>query len=100
MKELIFWVLALGLLAITTPEQYGHIHHFTLCPLTNLGIEWCPGCGLGRSLIQLLHGNITESWKHHWFGIPALVIIVLRIADLIKWNIKLSKIKYKEKEYV
>jgi hypothetical protein len=100
MKELIFWVLALGLLAIATPEQYGHAHHFTLCPLANLGMEWCPGCGLGRSLVQLLHGNIVESWKYHWFGIPALIIIVFRIAELIKWNIKLSNIKYKEKKYV
>lgn len=100
MKELIFWMLALGLLAIAAPEPYGHAHHFTLCPLANLGIEWCPGCGLGRSLVQLLHCNIIESWKHHWFGVPALIIIVFRFVELLKWNIKSFKINYKEKKYV
>jgi hypothetical protein len=100
MKELIFWVLALMTLAIATPEEYGHAHHFTLCPLANLGIDSCPGCGVGRSITQLLHGNLTESWKHHWFGIPALLIIVFRIVGLIKLNIKSFKIKYKEKRYV
>ena len=100
MKELIFWVLALAMLGIATPEEYGHAHHFTLCPLANLGIDWCPGCGLGRAITQLLHGNITESWKHHWFGIPALFIIVFRIAGLIKLNITSFKLKYKEKRYV
>lgn len=100
MKELIFWVLALMTLAIATPEEYGHAHHFTLCPLANLGIDSCPGCGVGRSITQLLHGNFTESWKHHWFGIPALLIIVFRIVGLIKLNIKSFKIKYKEKRYV
>lgn len=100
MKELIFWVLALMALAIAAPEEYGHAHHFTLCPLANLGIDSCPGCGVGRSITQLLHGNLTESWKHHWFGIPALLIIVFRIVGLIKLNIKSFKIKYKEKKYV
>jgi hypothetical protein len=100
MKELIFWVLALMALAIATPEEYGHAHHFTLCPLANLGIDSCPGCGVGRAITQLLHGNIAESWKHHWFGVPALLIIVFRIVGLIKLNIKSFKIKYKEKRYV
>jgi hypothetical protein len=100
MKELIFWVLALILLGIATPEEYGHIHHFSLCPLANLGMTWCPGCGLGRSITQLLHGHIAESWKHHWFGVPALLILCFRIAELIKLNVKTFKLKYKEKRYV
>jgi hypothetical protein len=32
--ELLFWVLALVLLATANP----HEHHFTLCPLANLGM--------------------------------------------------------------
>ncbi|UKT63451.1 DUF2752 domain-containing protein [Pedobacter mucosus] len=79
--ELIFWVIALVLLATAN----GHEHHFSLCPVANLGFEkWCPGCGLGRSIIHILHGEISESFSEHWFGLPALLIIIYRIFTLIK----------------
>ena len=73
--ELIFWILALVLLATAD----SHEHHFSLCPLANLGIDWCPGCGLGRSITALFHGELQESIHHHWFGIPALLVIVYRM---------------------
>lgn len=99
--ELIFWITALVLLGLAEPQLNGHEHHFTLCPLASMGIDWCPGCGIGRSLTQLLHGNIAESFKLHWFGIPALLIIIYRIVVLIKLNVKRRKfIKYKEEGYV
>jgi hypothetical protein len=101
--ELIFWVTALVLLGIAEPEQHGHVHHFTLCPLANLGIDWCPGCGVGRAITQALHGNLAESFGQHWFGIPALLIILYRIVVLLKLSLKRNKVfklKYKEKEYV
>ncbi|RZK82218.1 MAG: DUF2752 domain-containing protein [Pedobacter sp.] len=86
--ELTFWMAALVLLAITQPIEHEEIHHFTLCPLANFGFKWCPGCGIGRSITQLLHGNVTASLDHHWFGIPALAIILFRIFVLIKLRIK------------
>ena len=97
--ELIFWIAALVLLGLAEPQTHDHEHHFTLCPLANMGIEWCPGCGIGRAITQVLHGNLTESIKLQWFGIPALLIIVYRIVILIKLNIK-RKLKYKEEGYV
>jgi hypothetical protein len=93
--ELVFWVLALVLLATANP----HEHHFSLCPLANLGIDWCPGCGLGRSISALFHGEIKESITFHWFGIPALMIIVYRIYTLSEVLINRNKkfnLKYKE----
>lgn len=78
--ELLFWVIALVLLATTNVQQ----HHFTLCPLANLGFEdWCPGCGLGRSISHVFHGQLTQSFKEHWFGLPALIIILYRVYTLI-----------------
>ncbi|WP_240618525.1 DUF2752 domain-containing protein [Pedobacter yonginense] len=60
-----------------------HYHHFTLCPLANLGFEnWCPGCGLGRSISHILHGEFSNSFSEHWFGLPALLIILYRIYTL------------------
>lgn len=78
--ELVFWVMALVLLATNN----GHEHHFTLCPLANFGYEgWCPGCGLGRSIGHIFHGRFKESFSEHWFGFPALSIIIYRIYSLI-----------------
>ncbi|MET4081178.1 hypothetical protein ABIB40_001123 [Pedobacter sp. UYP30] len=79
--ELAFWVVALVSLAFSDPNA----HAFTLCPLANLGLEaWCPGCGLGRSISYLFHGSFTQSFQQHWFGLPALLIILYRIAQLLK----------------
>lgn len=93
--ELIFWILALVLLATANPHQ----HHFSLCPLAGLGIDWCPGCGLGRSISALLHGEIKESIAFHWFGLPALLLIISRIIQLSRTGIKENKkinLNYKE----
>ncbi len=78
--ELIFWISGLIILLSIDPS----VHHFTLCPLENLGFSWCPGCGLGRSIAHLFHGNIQESFNLHWFGIPALGIILQRVFQLSK----------------
>lgn len=88
--ELIFWILALVLLGTAKPHSHLAGDHFTFCPLANLGVKWCPGCGIGRSITQLFHGNIRESIAQHWFGIPALLIILYRI-------VVLAKIKFNEK---
>jgi hypothetical protein len=86
--ELIFWISVL--VALTTATPYDHLHDpgFTLCPLSNLGIKWCPGCGLGRSITNLLHGNVLESIKLHWLGIPALLLICARMVTLSKFYLR------------
>ncbi|WP_245681362.1 DUF2752 domain-containing protein [Arcticibacter eurypsychrophilus] len=53
-----------------------------MCPLANLGLTWCPGCGLGRSIASILHGNLSQSFHYHWFGIPGLLILISRISSL------------------
>ena len=91
--ELAFWLVALVLLAIANPTE----HHFTLCPLANLGFDWCPGCGLGRSITALFHGDINASFAQHWFGIPALLLIAYRIYQLTNQLFtKEINLKYKE----
>lgn len=93
--ELGFWITSLMLLAMANP----HEHHFTLCPLANLGIDWCPGCGLGRSISSLFQGELKESFNFHWFGLPALMLIIYRIVKLVRIEIKRKKefnLKYKE----
>ena len=81
--EAFVWITSLLFLAfINLPGTT----HFTICPLNNLGIEFCPGCGLGNSISYLLHGNLTASFAAHPLGIFALMIILFRIISLLKFN--------------
>jgi len=56
----------------------------SLCLLNRLNIAWCPGCGLGRAMSHAMHFRFEASFLHHWFGIPALLIIFHRIFFSIK----------------
>jgi len=82
--ELTFWVTALIALGVSHPTQ---ATHFTLCPLKLMGITWCPGCGLGHSIAFLLHCDLRNSFHAHWLGVPALIIILYRIFDLISQRV-------------
>ncbi|WP_439695221.1 DUF2752 domain-containing protein [Mucilaginibacter sp. AW1-7] len=86
--ELIFWITAMLCLAFTSPQATSH---FTLCPLKLMGITWCPGCGLGHSIIYLFHGQISNSFHAHWLGIPAVLVIFHRIYVLARPHPTLPK---------
>lgn len=59
-------------------------NHFTICPLSLAGFEHCPGCGLGRSIVLLLHGKMAESISMHPLGIFALGLFVARIVTVFR----------------
>ncbi|TAJ14182.1 DUF2752 domain-containing protein [Marinilabiliaceae bacterium JC017] len=82
-----FWLVALISLAFTTPGQEPH---FTLCPIKNLGFDFCPGCGLGHAIMFLFHGQLANSWAAHPLGIPAVIILLWRSISLLKRDIKFS----------
>ncbi|HEX8376901.1 MAG TPA: DUF2752 domain-containing protein [Pedobacter sp.] len=84
--ELAAWITALIFLAFINPQE----HHFSLCPLENLSISWCPGCGLGRSVSCILRGEFSASFSYHWFGFPAVAILLSRIFTLSKNTVILS----------
>jgi len=73
-KEAVIWIAALVFLAICNPA----VHHYTLCPLDNLGISYCPGCGLGRSIGYFFRLDIESSFLTHPLGIPAVILLVFR----------------------
>lgn len=83
--EALIWIAALTALAFSNPLEDPH---YTICPLALSGIEWCPGCGLGRSISALFHGEFKLSWEYHWLGIPAVLIIVYRIKSLLQKSIR------------
>jgi|SRR5690554_651590 len=82
------WISALLLAAIINIES----SHFTICPFYNLGIDYCPGCGLGRSVHYLLNFNFDKSFNAHPLGSAALLILLSRVILLAKNSFQKIKI--------
>jgi hypothetical protein len=81
--EALIWIVGLLFLAfINTPANV----HFTICPLINLGLDFCPGCGLGSSISYLFRGDFINSFNSHPLGLFALIVLLTRIIHLLKFN--------------
>lgn len=80
--EALIWAGGLVALFFIDPAH----DHFSLCPFHQLGITFCPGCGLGRSVSHLLHGEFVRSFTVHPLGALAVVLLLHRIFQLIKNN--------------
>lgn len=75
--EAFVWIAVIVFFAFTSPDSSTH---FTICPLSQAGFEYCPGCGLGRSIVLLLHGEVVESFRMHPLAAFALAVFSIRIA--------------------
>ena len=78
--ELLFWPAALVLLFFMhtdSPQQ-------SLCFFRFIGLQSCPGCGIGHAIHEALHLRFSQSFQAHFFGIPAVAIILHRIYSLTK----------------
>ncbi|HEY4653673.1 MAG TPA: DUF2752 domain-containing protein [Cyclobacteriaceae bacterium] len=75
-----------GLLAMALYQPTGD-RHFSLCPLQNLGFDFCPGCGLGRSVSFFFHGEFMHSLSAHPLGIFAVIVLSYRIVQLTRPHI-------------
>ncbi|MEO8232968.1 MAG: DUF2752 domain-containing protein [Ignavibacteriota bacterium] len=82
------WIAAIIYLAFFVNPYEAH---FTICPLSNLGFEHCPGCGLGNSIALIFRGQFSQSFNTHILGIPALLIILHRIFAIINFNLRKFK---------
>lgn len=50
-----------------------------LCPFRRLTGLPCPGCGLTRSIVALVQGDLDAAFAHHRFG-PFLALALLALA--------------------
>ena len=91
--ELAAWIIALVLMATMDPETNAH---YSFCFFKFIGIQYCPGCGLGHSISYLFHGNLKESLEAHPLGVFAVAVILTRIYKLISLVIfsKFKKYNY------
>lgn len=86
--EAFVWITAILFFAVS-PIPAGE--HFTICPLSLAGFQHCPGCGLGRSMILLFHGHITESFNMHPLALFAVLVLLLRIIIVFRNNFRYRK---------
>jgi hypothetical protein len=86
--EAVIWISALILLAFTPVQG----EHYSLCVFNNLGIGFCPGCGLGHSITYFFNGDLSASFNAHPLGIPAVAILIFRILSILKQNKKYQPI--------
>jgi len=93
--EAIIWISGLIILAAINIDNSSH---FTICPFRNLGIDFCPGCGLGKSVHYLLHFKIEQSLNAHPLGIFAFAVLVRRIYELTKSSYLNIKIQFTNQE--
>lgn len=87
--EAFIWLLALVLLAFMPVDATGT----SLCMFHHLGVESCPGCGLGHSISAALHGDLVLSIDGHPLGIIAVVLLIFRIIAVFKAYFDYNKIK-------
>ncbi len=78
---MVLWLLALAFPVLINPYASGHL---SLCLFKNMGFGTCPGCGLGRAIALLYHGDIIGSLQMHPLGIPAVIMIMARIVALLR----------------
>ena len=87
-REAAIWVIALAVLAMGNPTSD---FHFTIFwPYYVWGIK-SPGFGLGHSISYLFRGDVMAAIETHILGIPAVAILVWRIATLECRRIKLNR---------
>ncbi|WP_430816271.1 DUF2752 domain-containing protein [Carboxylicivirga sp. RSCT41] len=85
--EAYFWLIALVSLALSSPDK---ATHYTLCIFKNLGFDFCPGCGLGRSITFLFHGQFVNSWHSHPLALLAVIVLLYRVFKLLKKDINFT----------
>jgi hypothetical protein len=53
-------VALLGLAALAMPQQL--LRFGPPCLISHFAEGWCPGCGMTRAAIALLHGDFAVAW--------------------------------------
>ncbi|GJQ61294.1 MAG: hypothetical protein SCALA702_03470 [Melioribacteraceae bacterium] len=93
--EAIFWLV--GLIYLYSIDPYA-CEHFSFCLFNMMGIDFCPGCGVGNAISLFMHGEFLMSFEHHPLGIPAFLIILYRILSIAYKEIKLKQLLNREKK--
>jgi hypothetical protein len=71
-----------------------------LCPIEYLFHIPCPGCGLTRAAIHLLHGELSAAISANILSVPIFILLLLivikkeKFIDFCTGNIRVNKTVY------
>ncbi|WP_370647604.1 DUF2752 domain-containing protein [Rhodohalobacter sp. 614A] len=68
----------------------------SICPIDRLGFDFCPGCGLGKSIAFAARGNLSASFQSHPLGLFAILIILARIGSILRRNYEFKRTEKNE----
>lgn len=88
-------VLATGLILMAFLDPFSQAESF--CPVHRFGFDFCPGCGLGKSIAFIFRGEFVTSIQAHPAGLPAVLIIFSRIGSIFYRNHNYNKGEKDEK---
>lgn len=78
--EAAIWTAGLVAMACADPEAPGLLDG---CLFRWLGVEWCPGCGLGHAVGHLFRGEWTASLEAHSLGWFAVLVLGGHVIQLV-----------------
>jgi len=77
-----------GYFALIVTDSFTNHQHQTVCFFKIITGIPCPGCGMGRATLALMHGNIPLSFSYNILCIPFSIAMIVSffwaIADLIQ----------------
>ncbi|MBO6574901.1 MAG: DUF2752 domain-containing protein [Rhodothermales bacterium] len=80
-----FWTAGLVAVAAADPASGGLL---STCLFDHLGaaigLDFCPGCGLGHAVGYLARGHVSASLAAHPLAVPAVLILSSHIVGLIR----------------
>jgi len=78
------YVILILLFTATKSEGFIHWleHNLLSCPIKQLSGIDCPGCGLQRSLVALIKGDLISSFKFYPATIPILGLFLFTLIHL------------------
>lgn len=78
--EAAIWVAGLGAMVMLDPTGESQ----TWCLFSRLGIEICPGCGLGHAVAFLVRGEWAASFASHPLAVPVILGLSIRVMQLLR----------------
>jgi hypothetical protein len=79
--EALTWIIGLSAVGFADPTAPSAID---LCLFKAIGLNGCPGCGLGQAMGYLFRGEWLLAIQTHWFSPVVLGILLTRIAQLLR----------------
>ena len=88
LPNLVIFIVCFGILSgcliLSPPKngspcvQIGNIPIPSICTFRSMTGIPCPGCGLLRSMVSAIHGDMAKSLEYHRLGLLTLVYVALQ----------------------